>query len=210
MKCEKFLDATDEEIVKSVKDGDQQAMDYLMEKYKDIVRKKARTLFLIGGEKEDLIQEGMIGLYKAIRDYDKTKDASFYSFADLCISRQIYSAITESNRKKNIPLNNYISLYSPVTSDTESIEEHTALLDTMLQKQTLDPESLILDQEQTSIIEDNLNKKLSDLEKRVLELYLDEKKYVTIAHELEKDPKSIDNALQRIKAKLNQVLKEIS
>ena len=201
---------TDEQIIRFIKDGDQDAVDFLMNKYKDIVRKKAKALFLIGGEKEDLIQEGMIGLYKAIRDYQSEKDNSFYTFADLCISRQIYSAINASQRKKNLPLNTYISLYTPVNGKNEENDETPVLVDTMLHDREQNPESLVIDRENTSLIEDKLFQRLSPLEKQVLELYMADLKYVAIAKLLNKEPKSIDNALQRIKTKLTQVLKEVS
>ena len=201
---------TDEQIIRFIEDGDQDAVDFLMNKYKDIVRKKAKALFLIGGEKEDLIQEGMIGLYKAIRDYQSEKDNSFYTFADLCISRQIYSAINASQRKKNLPLNTYISLYTPVNGKNEENDETPNLVDTMLHDREQNPESLVIDRENTSLIEDKLFQRLSPLEKQVLELYMADLKYVAIAKRLNKEPKSIDNALQRIKTKLTQVLKEVS
>lgn len=206
----KYNTMNDEQIIQLIKGGDSLAIDFLMDKYKDIVRLKAKTLFLIGGEKEDLIQEGMIGLYKAIRDYQADKSPSFYAFADLCISRQIYSAITASQRKKNLPLNTYISLYTPVNGSSEENDENTALMDTMLHDREQNPESLVIDRENTSLIEDMLLAKLSPLEKQVLELYMKDMKYQTIAKVLEKEPKSIDNALTRIKMKLTQVLKEVS
>lgn len=201
---------TDEQIIEYIKSGDSIAIDYLMNKYKDVVRTKAKALYLIGGEKEDLIQEGMIGLYKAIRDYQEDKSPSFYAFADLCISRQIYSAINASQRKKNLPLNTYISLYTPVNNSNEENDHNTALMDTMLHDREQNPESLVIDKENTSLIEDMLLKKLSPLEKQVLELYMRDMKYQVIAKVLEKEPKSIDNALQRIKTKLTQVLREVS
>lgn len=209
MLYEKYSQLSDEEMIRIIIDGDSYAIDYLMDKYKEVVKKKAKTLFLIGGEKEDLIQEGMIGLYKAIRDYQFDKENSFYSFADLCISRQMYSAINASNRKKNLPLNTYISLYTPINTENEDNEDKTTLADTMYQYNDLNPEKLVIDKEKTSMIEDELYKRLSDLEKQVLELYLQDLKYQAIARVLNKEPKSIDNALQRIKTKLNQVLKEI-
>lgn len=201
---------TDEKIIQLIRDGDSKAIDYLMDKYKDIVRKKAKALFLIGGEKEDLIQEGMIGLYKAIRDFQMNHDNSFYTFADLCISRQMYSAINASQRKKNIPLNTYISLYAPVNNQSEGYDENQALVDMMYPVSDQNPEFLLIDKENTSLIEDKLNAKLSLLEKQVLELYMKDMKYANIAKQLNKEPKSIDNALQRIKMKLTQVLKEVS
>ena len=199
----------DEEIVERIKDGDQPAVDYLMEKYKYLVRSKAKALFLIGGDKDDLIQEGMIGLYKAIRDYQPEKENSFFNFADLCVSRQIYSAIKASNRKKNIPLNTYISLYTPAYGENGDAEDKETLVDIIYQKNVSNPEELVIDKENTSMIEYELVRRLSDLEKQVLALYMQDLKYVQIAEVLGKEPKTIDNALTRIKTKLNQVLKVI-
>ncbi len=199
----------DEEIVCRIQNGDRPAIDYLMEKYKYLVRNKAKALYLIGGDRDDLIQEGMIGLYKAIRDYQSDKENSFFNFADLCVSRQIYSAIKASNRKKNIPLNTYISLDSPAYGEGNDIEEKETLVDIIHQKYVLNPEQLVIDKENTSMIEYELVRRLSDLEKQVLTLYMQDLKYVQIAEVLGKKPKSIDNALTRIKTKLNQVLKEI-
>ncbi len=200
---------TDEEILCRIQNGDQPAIDYLLEKYKYLVRSKAKALYLIGGDKDDLIQEGMIGLYKAIRDFQTNKDSTFYSFADLCISRQIYSAIKASNRKKNIPLNTYISLDSPAYREGNDTEEKDPLVDIINQKYISNPEELVIDKENTSMIEYELVRRLSDLEKRVLSLYMKDLKYVQIAEVLGKEPKTIDNALTRIKTKLNQVLREI-
>ncbi len=205
----KYDTMTDEEIVSRIQEGDKPAIDYLMEKYKYLVRSKAKTLFLIGGDRDDLIQEGMIGLYKAIRDYQSGKDNSFFNFADLCVSRQIYSAIKASNRKKNIPLNTYISLYAPVYGENGDAEDKEALVDIIHQKNISNPEELVIDKESTSMIEYELVRRLSGLEKQVLDLYMQDLKYTQIAEVLGKEPKTIDNALTRIKAKLNQVLKVI-
>ncbi len=205
----KYDSLSDEEIIERIKQGDQPAVDYLMEKYKYLVRSKAKALFLIGGDKDDLIQEGMIGLYKAIRDYQTGRDNSFFNFADLCVSRQIYSAIKASNRKKNIPLNTYISLYAPAYGDNGDMEEKENLVDIIYQKNVSNPEELVIDKENTSMIEYELVRRLSDLEKQVLGLYMQDLKYVQIAEVLGKEPKTIDNALTRIKTKLNQVLKVI-
>lgn len=199
----------DEEIVSRIQAGDRPAMDYLFEKYKHLVRNKAKALFLIGGDKDDLIQEGMIGLYKAIRDFQKDKQSSFFNFADLCISRQIYSAIKASNRKKNIPLNTYISIYTPITGENSDSVEKETLVDIIFQEKASNPEELVIDKENTSMIEYELVRRLSDLEKKVLDLYMQDLKYVQIAKVLNKEPKAIDNALTRIKTKLNQVLKDI-
>ncbi len=199
----------DEEIVDLIQEGDQTAVDYLMEKYKHLVRSKAKALFLIGGDKDDLIQEGMIGLYKAIRDYRSGRDNSFFNFADLCVSRQIYSAIKASNRKKNLPLNTYISLYTPAYGENSESEDKEALVDIIHQKKVSNPEELVIDKENTSMIEYELVRRLSDLEKQVLGLYMQDLRYTQIAEVLGKEPKTIDNALTRIKTKLNQVLKVI-
>ena len=200
---------SDEEIIKRIQEGDKPAIDYLMEKYKYLVRSKAKTLFLIGGDKDDLIQEGMIGLYKAIRDYQADKDSSFFNFADLCVSRQIYSAIKAYNRKKNIPLNTYISLNAPAFENDGDEGEKEELVDIIFQDKISNPEELVIDKENTSMIEYELVRRLSNLEKQVLSLYMQDMKYVQIAEVLNKEPKTIDNALTRIKTKLNQVLKEI-
>ncbi len=205
----KYETISDEGMIDRIQKGDQSAMDYLLEKYKYLVRNKAKALFLIGGDKDDLIQEGMIGLYKAIRDFDQEKQNSFFSFADLCVSRQIYSAIKASNRKKNIPLNTYISIYSPVYGESSDNEEKETLVDIMYQKNVSNPEELVIDKENTSMIEYELVRRLSDLERKVLSLYMQDLKYVQIAEVLGKEPKTIDNALTRIKTKLNQVLREI-
>ena len=204
----KYDTLPDEVIVDRIQEGDLPAMDYLLEKYKYLVRNKAKALYLIGGDKDDLIQEGMIGLYKAIRDYDQEKQNSFFNFADLCISRQIYSAIKASNRKKNLPLNTYISIYTPVYGDNNDNEEKETLVDIIYPKNISNPEELVIDKENTSMIEYELVRRLSDLERQVLSLYMQDLKYVQIAEVLGKEPKTIDNALTRIKTKLNQVLKE--
>ncbi|MBE5967669.1 MAG: RNA polymerase sporulation sigma factor SigH [Lachnospiraceae bacterium] len=200
---------SDNEIVFLIREGNQSAMDYLLEKYKYLVRNKAKALFLIGGDRDDLIQEGMIGLYKAIRDFQSDKDNSFFNFADLCISRQIYSAIKASNRKKNIPLNTYISLYAPAYGENSDSEEKETLVDIIHQKNVSNPEELFIDKENTSMIEYELVRRLSNLEKQVLDLYMQDLKYIQIAEVLGKEPKTIDNALTRIKTKLNQVLKDM-
>lgn len=205
----KYNAMPDEEIVNRIQAGDHHAMDYLFEKYKYLVRNKAKALFLIGGDKDDLIQEGMIGLYKAIRDYQRDKQSSFFNFADLCISRQIYSAIKASNRKKNIPLNTYISIYTPLTGENGDSVEKETLVDIIFQEKRSNPEELVIDKENTSMIEYELVRRLSDLEKKVLHLYMQDLKYVEIAEVLGREPKAIDNALTRIKTKLNQVLKDI-
>jgi RNA polymerase sporulation-specific sigma factor len=177
-----------------------------MEKYKNLVRKNAKSMYILGADNDDLIQEGMIGLFKAIRDYDSGRDASFYTFADLCISRQIYKAVQASNREKHTPLNTYISLYSKMTdegNDGVSIE-----LVNMLQSEVeTNPEQLIIDQENVAHIESIIDKELSSFEKQVLDLYLTGMSYSQIAKVLSRDEKSTDNALQRLKAKLRKAVK---
>ncbi len=206
---EKMDALSDEDIINLIRNSDPDAMDYMLNRYKNLVRKKAKALFLIGGDKDDLIQEGMIGLYKAIRDYNPDKDNSFHNFADLCISRQIYSAIKASNRKKNLPLNTYVSLYTPAFSEYADHEDKESLVDLMYQNKISNPEELIIDKESTNMLEYELVRHLSQFEKDVLELYLSDFSYLQIADKLKKDPKSIDNALQRIKLKLNKVLKKL-
>ena len=198
---------TDESLVELINDGDSEAMDYLMNKYKNFVRGRARTLFLVGADKEDLIQEGMIGLYKAIRDYDALKNVSFRNFAELCISRQMYSAIKGSNTQKNQPLNNYISIDSmEVSEDRENPMEQ--LLGINFEKNK-NPEQLVLDKEAASVLEYTIVGHLSEMEKQVLHFYMKDMNYSQIAAALGKEPKAVDNALQRIKKKLTQVLAEL-
>jgi len=198
---------TDESLVELINGGDSEAMDYLMNKYKNLVRGRARTLFLVGADKEDLIQEGMIGLYKAIRDYDALKNVSFRNFAELCISRQMYSAIKGSNTQKNQPLNNYISIDSmEVSEDRENPMEQ--LLGINFEKNK-NPEQLVLDKEAASVLEYTLVGHLSEMEKQVLHFYMKDMNYSQIAAALGKEPKAVDNALQRIKKKLTQVLAEL-
>lgn len=209
MSFEKYQELTDEEVLEQIHSQDQTGIDYLLEKYKHVVRQKARALFLIGGDRDDLIQEGMIGLYKAIRDYNKEKETSFSSFADLCISRQIYSAIKASNRKKNIPLNTYISFYAPVTDKENEAEDALSVGDVMSASLQTNPEEVLIDRESTYLIEQELERRLSSMELEVVRLYITGMKYTEIATLLSKEPKAIDNALQRIRSKVNQICKEL-
>ena len=198
---------TDEALVDAIVAGDSDAMDFLMNKYKNLVRSRARTLFLVGADKEDLIQEGMIGLYKAIRDFNTERQVSFRSFAELCITRQMYSAIKGSNTQKNQPLNNYISIDSmDVSEDRENPLEQ--LLGINFEKNK-NPEQLVLDKEAADVLSYTLVGHLSEMEKQVLDLYMKDMNYSQIASALGKEPKAVDNALQRIKKKLSQVLKEL-
>lgn len=193
----------DEELIERLRGGEHQVIDYLMEKYKYLVRKKAKAMFLIGGENDDLIQEGMIGLFKATRDYDSSKEASFFSFAELCISRQLYSAVQASRRQKHIPLNTYISLYS----NTQNGEGADVPLEDVLQSvREKNPEELIIDKESAQRIEEKLDDVLSDFEQEVLNLYLLGNSYTQIAHMMKRSPKSVDNALHRLRVKVRQII----
>ena len=179
-------------------------MDFVMVKYKSMVRKKARAMYLLGGENEDLIQEGMIGLIKAVRDYNPEQGASFQSFAELCVSRQMYSAIEASKRKKHLPLNSYVSLYE--SGDAEGNDKKTPLIDMIEPVRENDPETLYFSREYTEAFVEQLKEQLSPLENHVLYLHLVGTDYRTIAEILEKSPKSIDNALQRIRTKAGKML----
>ena len=197
-----FETLTDEEIIRRVRGGEKEGTDYLLEKYKNLVRKKARALYLIGGDNDDLIQEGMIGLYKAIRDYDVEKETVFHSFASVCIDRQLYNAVKGANRLKNSPLNTYISLDIPVEARGNE-ENGAATLGEMLEWVGVsNPEDILIDRERVGKIEQYIRQNLSEFEQKVVNLYVDGMNYQQIAKELEKTPKSIDNALQRIKKKL--------
>jgi len=200
----KYDRMTDEQLLCDYKNGNQEIMDYLMVKYKSMVRKKARAMYLLGGENEDLIQEGMIGLIKAVRDFDVTQKTSFLSFAELCVSRQMYSAIEASNRKKHLPLNSYVSLYE----DSEEVGEGRSLplIDTIESSKENDPEVLYFGKEYTEAFAEQLKELLSPLENHVLYLHLMGTDYRTIAELLGKSPKSVDNALQRIKTKAQKIL----
>lgn len=200
----KYDRMTDEQLLCDYKNGNQEIMDYLMVKYKSMVRKKARAMYLLGGENEDLIQEGMIGLIKAVRDFDETQKTSFSSFAELCVSRQMYSAIEASNRKKHLPLNSYVSLYED--SEQEGEGRCLPLIDTIESSKENDPEVLYFGKEYTEAFAEQLKELLSPLENHVLYLHLMGTDYRTIAELLGKSPKSVDNALQRIKTKAQKIL----
>lgn len=205
---ETYLHCDDDVLVDLVHKGDSEALDYLIQKYRNFVRAKARTYFLIGADKEDIVQEGMIGLYKAIRDFKGDKLSSFKAFAELCITRQIITAIKTATRQKHIPLNSYVSLDKPIYDD----ESDRTLMDVISGTKVLDPEELIINQEEFDDIELKMAELLSDLERKVLALYLDGQSYQEISEELNRHVKSIDNALQRVKRKLERYLevREIS
>jgi len=193
---------TDEELVDAVREGNSEALEHLINKYKNFVRAKARSYFLIGADREDIVQEGMIGLYKSIRDFRGDKLASFKAFAELCITRQIITAIKTATRQKHIPLNSYVSLDKPIYDE----DSDRTLLDVICGSRVTDPEELIINQEEFSGLEDKMGEILSDLERRVLMLYLDGRSYQEIALDLDRHVKSIDNALQRVKRKLERYL----
>lgn len=206
MADKRYEEITDEEIIALIRADDRMAMDYLIGKYKNLVRKKAKALYLIGGDREDLIQEGMIGLYKAIRDYQKDKAATFFTFADLCVSRQMYTAIKNSNTKKNLPLNNYVSIDASVNQADQDYSESITYLGNFAPARNMNPEELLIDRENTRQLETKLLERLSDFEKDILALYLKDFNYSQIAKILNKEAKAIDNGLQRIKKKLSAAL----
>lgn len=194
----------DESLVQAAQNGDVQAEEKLLDKYKPLVKAKSRAYFLIGADNEDIIQEGMIGLYKAIRDYDSGRNASFRSFAELCINRQMITAIKAATRQKHQPLNSYISLNKPVFED----ESEETYLDLLKEGELLNPEALLIGQENKNFLENQMVKNLSRFESRVLLLYLQGRSYFEIASLLDKPEKSIDNALQRVKKKLEKFVLE--
>ena len=199
-----FDGMTDEDVVSLCHEGDSRAVEFLLNKYKNFVRSKARSYFLIGADHEDIVQEGMIGLYKAIRDFRADKLASFRAFAELCITRQIITAIKTATRQKHIPLNSYVSLNKPLYDD----ESDRTLLDVIIEGKTSSPEDLLISQENLQTINLRIGEVLSDLEQDVLYAYLDGKSYQEIAKMLGRHSKSIDNALQRVKRKLEKFLSE--
>lgn len=188
----------DEELIRRAQNGEKKLEEFLIDKYKGMVRKKAHAMFLIGGEQEDLIQEGMIGLFRAVRDYRPSKNASFATFASLCVERQIYKAIEISGRQKHRPLNSYISLS----------EENSPLENTEDTKQQ-NPEEIIIDRESTNLMQEKIKERLSPFENQVLRAYLEGKDYHQIARQMEKSPKSIDNALQRIRNKIHDLMETL-
>lgn len=192
----RYGQCSDEELIERLQNGESEISDYLMEKYKGTVKKRARAMYLIGGETDDLIQEGMIGLFKAVQDYRPDREASFRTFAGLCIDRQLYSAVKNSTRQKHIPLNSYVSL---------SEEEESGSLEGLWSE---NPEALVIDRENTGILEKEISKALSPMENKVLDYYLRGYGYVQIAEIMGKTPKSIDNALQRIRGKIRTCIEK--
>ena len=188
---------SDEELIVRYRDGDTDAMDFIFERYKHLVRKKAKAMFLAGGDNDDLIQEGMIGLYKAIRDYNTDREASFATFASMCINRQMITAVAASNRKKNMPLNTYVSYDMPAGGDEDS---DMRLVDILQSQTELNPEKLLIDKEHNRDLKSRLKEVLSTFEQQVLTYYLEGMDYTAIAKKMQKPPKSVDNALQRIRS----------
>lgn len=202
---EEYQQYSDEELMMYLQDGEVGIIDFIMNKYKNLVKSKAKSMYILGADKDDLIQEGMIGLFKAVRDYDSGRDASFFTFADLCISRQMYTAVQASRRQKHIPLNTYISLYATAKENAEN-EEDMALVNVLALKSEQSPEEMLIDKENLEQLEKTIEKELSSFEKQVLDLYLTGMRYTQIAKVLGRDEKSTDNALQRIKTKLKKAI----
>jgi RNA polymerase sporulation-specific sigma factor len=199
-----YQSMADEDIVELAREGDDVALEHLINKYKNFVKAKAKSYFLVGAEREDIIQEGMIGLYKAIRDFKCDKLSSFRAFAELCITRQIITAIKTATRQKHIPLNSYVSLNKPIYDE----DSDRTLLDVISSSRISDPEELIISREEFDDIEEKMGEILSSLEWEVLMSYLEGKSYQEMANDLNKHVKSIDNALQRVKRKLERYLEK--
>lgn len=193
---------SDEELIVRYRGGEETAMDLIFERYKHLVRKKAKAMFLAGGDNDDLIQEGMIGLYKAVRDYSADRSASFATFASMCINRQMITAVAASNRKKNVPLNTYVSFDTPAGNYEDS---DMKLVDILQPETEQNPEKLLIDRERAEDLQTRLFAALSVFERQVLEQYLEGLDYLEIAEALQKPAKSIDNALQRIRSKVTRI-----
>lgn len=200
----KYKSLSDEEIVFLAQNGDKRASEFITAKYLPYVRNKSRAYFLVGGEVEDIMQEGLIGLYEAIQDYSDRKQASFKTFMDICVTRQIMTALKAASRQKHIPLNTYVSLNKPLFQE----ETDRNFQDTLITEKVEDPESLFIDVEKTIEINKEIERSLSEFEYKVLRLYLQGVSYVRIAKVLEKEEKAIDNAIQRIRKKLSKNLME--
>lgn len=200
----KYEALTDEQVLELIHSGDMLAQEYLIEKYKGLVRIKTRSYFMLGADREDILQEGMIGLYKAIRDFKVDKQVNFYSFAELCIVRQIITAIKTAGRQKHIPLNSYMSLNRSVYDENDEC----TYIELLSYDLSSNPEAMVIDTEEKNSIEKRIAVVLSPLERRVLSLYLRGKSYTEIADKINKDEKSIDNALQRVKKKVEKIINE--
>ncbi len=202
-KNQDYGQCTDDELIDRLRQGETAIMDYICDKYKNMVRSKAKSMFILGADNEDLIQEGMIGLFKAVRDYDMGRDASFFTFAELCVSRQMYTAVQASKRQKHLPLNTYVSLDNSALYDDR---EGNGLAELLSDRVELSPEEQFLDKERVTWLEGQIDRELSDFEKQVLDLYITGMSYSQIARVLGRDEKATDNALQRLKAKVRKML----
>ena len=202
-KNQNYGHCTDDELIDRLRQGESAIMDYICDKYKNMVRSKAKSMFILGADNEDLIQEGMIGLFKAVRDYDMGRDASFFTFAELCVSRQMYTAVRASKRQKHLPLNTYVPLDSSASDDDREGGDLSELLSDRVE---LSPEEQFLDKERVAYLEKQIDKELSDFEKQVMDLYITGMSYAQIARVLERDEKATDNALQRLKVKIKKML----
>lgn len=199
-----YEQCSDGELLDRLRRGETSIMDFICDKYKNLVRSKAKSMFILGADNEDLIQEGMIGLFKAVRDFDPGRDASFYTFAELCISRQMYTAVQASKRQKHLPLNSYVSLDSKAVLPDD--REGPPLAELLADRAELNPEELVLDRERVEYLEGIIDRELSDFEKQVLDLYLTGMSYSQIAKVLGREEKATDNALQRLKGKIRKML----
>ena len=198
-----YTNYTDDELIDRLRRGEAAIMDYICDKYKNLVRSKAKSMFILGGDNEDLIQEGMIGLFKAVRDYDMGRDASFFTFAELCINRQMYTAVQAAQRKKHLPLNNYISLDGTAVSQEGEGQSVSGLY---AERTEQNPEELFLNKERMAYLEKAILEELSEFEKQVFDLYMTGMSYSQIAKVLGRDEKATDNALQRLKSKIKKML----
>ena len=196
---DEYIKMTDEQIIEKIRQGDKQALTYLMDKYKDVVNIKVGKYFMIGAEKEDIVQEGLIGLFKAIKTFNSEKNNTFKTFANMCIERQLITAIKSSNRQKHMPLNSYLSLNASAYNNDE--ENGTEIIDTFDSKTVEDPLETIMKKEYYDEIEKSIDKSLSKFEKQVLDRYMKGESYVVIAQKLDSPVKSVDNAIQRIRKK---------
>lgn len=192
---------SDEELILRLRDGDERITEYIINKYKDLVRRKSKSMYILGADHEDLLQEGMIGLFKAIRDYDAGRDASFYTFAELCVARQIYTAVQSAGRKKHSFLNFYVSLYG---NSEKNDEEYPELIQELVARNAKNPEELVIDRENLESLERTIEQELSSFEKQVLELCITGMNYTEIARVLGRTDKATDNALQRVKSKIRK------
>ncbi len=197
----RYAELSDEELIQLLRDGDNEVADYICDKYKNLVRSKAKSMYILGAEPEDLIQEGMIGLFRAMRDYDAGRDASFSTFAGLCISRQLYKSVQASNRQKHTPLNTYVSLYS--SEDDAGTTNYKEMLMASVEP---GPEDTLIDKENVEQLSQKIDQSLSEFEREVLDLHLTGMGYIEIAKVLGRDEKSTDNALQRLKSKIKRIV----